>query len=168
MSLNKILYILIATIMLTGNCFATELKGGVSFDTRSARQYIQEGLVGSVDISKHPYFEHTPNVEKIVYSYDNTGEIIAATVQYIDEPSMAYIYGRDNSLIYIDKYDRPVNQYPHRGYRYNMNGELELTSLTVSPYELFRFTPTGKLLVHSINGIMYNEKGNKIGKAREK
>ena len=151
--------------LFINSAYATELEGGVKYDVQSARSYVQEGIPNNIDMSAHPFFQHDQSVNKVVYSYNNEGDIIAATVQYRDEPSMAYIYGRNNRLIYIDKYDRPVHIYPHRGYRYNMSGQLELTSLTVSEDELFRFSPEGKLLVHSINGIMYNVKGRVIGKA---
>ena len=61
---------------------------------------------------------------------------------------------------------RSVSQSRYRGYRYDLNGTLILTSLTVSKKELFRFTPEGQLLVHSINGIIYDENGRVIGRAK--
>ena len=75
---------------------------------------------------------------------------------------MAKRYG----FIYVEKYDRPVNEYPHRGYRYDLSGNLVLTSLTVSKNEMFRFEPDGTLVVHSINGVIYDEQGNVIGRAK--
>lgn len=163
--MKKIIYLLATLVIFTNFAFSAELKGGVSFDVKSARNYLLEGQIDNVDISKHPFFQHDDKVERVVYSYNNNGDIIAATVQYKDDHTTAYIYGRDNNLKYIEKYDRPVNLYPHRGYRYNLEGKLTAQSLTVSPTELFRFSPTGKLLIHSVNGIMYDDNGKKYGKA---
>lgn len=166
--MKKIVYLFLSVLLITNSSLAAELKGGVSYDVKSARQYVQEGQVDTIDVSAHPFFNQDQSVAKVVYSYNNKGDIIAATVQYKSDPTMAYIYGRDNKLIYIDKYDRNVNLYPHRGYRYNLYGKLILKSLTVSENELFRFSPDGKLEVHSINGVMYNENGRVIGKASRK
>lgn len=145
---------------------ATELNGGVSFNVNSAREYIQSGQANSIEISGPLVFTNGSNVQKKVYSYNNNGDIIGITVQYKGESNKAYIYGPTNKLIYIDKYDKPVNIYPHRGYRYNLDGKLILTSLTVSKNELFRFSPNGSLLAHSVNGIIYDENGNKIGSGK--
>lgn len=164
--MKKILYLLIFFLMFTSSVFATELKGGVSFDVNSARKYLQEGQTNSIEISGPSLFKNDNAVQKKVYSYNNSGEIIGITVQYKNESNKAYIYGKNNNLIYIDKYDKPVNIYPHRGYRYNTNGKLILTSLTVSPNEQFRFSPDGRLIAHSVNGIIYDENRNVIGKGK--
>lgn len=159
---KKLICILWFLIALSGVAFATELQGGVSYTVDSAREYLQEGQIDSMDISGPQYFRNE-NIGKIVYSYNNSGEVVGITVQYKNEPNKAYIYGNDKGLIYVEKYDKPVNVYPHRGYRYNLEGKLILTSLTVSKNELFRFSPEGKLIAHSINGIIYDENGNIIG-----
>jgi len=145
--------------------YATELKGGVTYTVDSARKYVQEGLEANANILG-PYLLQVDNVEKIVYSRNNNGDVVGITVQYKGEPNKAYIYDSKNRLIYVDKYDKPVNIYPHRGYRYNLDGKLILTSLTVSKTEMFRFDPQGKLIAHSINGIIYDEDGNIIGNGK--
>lgn len=145
---------------------AAELNGGVSFNVNSAREYIQSGQPASIDIPELYYKFQASNVEKVVTSYNNAKEVVGITVQYKGEPNKAYVYGPNNNLIYVDKYDKPVNIYPHRGYRYNMDGKLILTSLTVSKNELFRFSPRGNLIAHSVNGIIYDENGNKIGSGK--
>lgn len=164
--MKKFIYLLILFIALNISVFATELQGGVSFDTNSARKYLQEGQMDNIEISGPYEFKNDSSVQKLVYSYDNYGQIIGITVQYKNNPNMAYIYGRSNNLIYVDKYDKPVNIYPHRGYRYNLDGKLILTSLTVSKNEQFRFSPEGKLIAHSINGVIYDENGNIIGRGQ--
>jgi len=164
--MKKIIYLFISFLILTTPVYATAIQqGGVSYTVDSARDYVQEGQQNSIEISG-PYEFSAKNTEKVVYSYNNSGEVIGITVQYINEPTKAYIYGRNKTLIFIDKYDKPVNIYPHRGYRYDMDGKLNLSSLTVSKNEMFRFSPSGKLIAHSLNGITYDEVGNVIGTAK--
>lgn len=157
--------LLLNIFLLSSNVFATELQGGVTFTVDSAREYIQEGLPDGIEIPDSYYQLQSGNVEKMVTSYDNSGEVVGVTVQYINEPTRAYIY-KKRKLAYVEKYDKPVNIYPHRGYRYDLDGKLVLTSLTVSKSELFRFTPQGKLIAHSINGTIYDEDGNVIGSGK--
>ncbi len=166
--MKKIISLLMLFWALTAVVFATELQGGVSFTVDSARNYVQEGQPDNVSISKSYYQFQKNNTKKIVYSYNNSGDTVGITVQYKGEPKKAYIYNKNNKLIYIDYYDKPVNIYPHRGYRYNMDGKLILTSLTVSKNEMFRFSPNGNLLAHSVNGIIYDENGEIIGKGKAK
>ena len=155
--------ILILFFIFGGGVFATELQGGVSFNVDSARDYLQEAQTDSIEISGPYNFKNSTKVQKKVYSYNNNGDVIGITVQYKKDSDKAYIYGRDNNLIYVDKYDKSVDIYPHRGYRYNLEGKLILSSLTVSKTEQFRFSPEGKLIAHSINGVIYDENGNVIG-----
>lgn len=163
----KKLFLLLLLVATTANMsLSTELKGGVSFDVNSAREYLQKGQSDSIEISGPYTFKDDNKVQKKVYSYNNNGAVTGITVQYKNEPNKAYIYGKNNNLIYIDKYDKPINIYPHRGYRYNLDGKLILTSLTVSKNELFRFSPEGKLIAHSVNGIIYDENGNVIGSGK--
>jgi len=160
------LFVIIFTLSLQAQAF--ELNGGVAFDVATARDYLQEGQVDEIQISGPERFEYSRNIKNLVYSYNNQKQIIGITVQYENEPDTGYIYDSDYNLIYIDKYDKPVNIYPHRGYRYNLEGKLILKSLTVSKKEQFRFTPNGKLLVHSVNGVIYDEEGKEIGTASKK
>lgn len=148
--------------------FSIELQGGVSFDVKSAREYVKEGQVDNVTISAHTTFTDDKSVKKKVYSYNTAGNVIGITVQYKDASDKAYIYGADGRLKYMDKYDCDVDTYPHRGYRYDLGGNLIITSLTVSKKEQFRFTPQGELVAHAINGIIYDENGNIIGTALKK
>lgn len=166
--LFAVCYLLFALIILifVPCSQAIELQGGVKYSVDSARDYIQEGLPDNVNIPEKYYQLQSDNVEKTVYSYNNAHEIIGITVAYINEPAKAYIYNKNGALIYMDKYDKPVNVYPHRGYRYDLDGKLILTSLTVSKNELFRFSPNGSLLVHSVNGVIYDENGNVIGSGK--
>lgn len=164
--MKKIIYLFISLIIFAGPSFALELNGGVAYDVKSARDYVQDGRVDNLKFSGHSSFQDNDSVEKVLYTYGNYGNIIGVTVQYKGEPDKAYIYGKDYNLKNIDKYDRDVRLFPHRGYRYDLNGNLILMSLTVSPKEQFRFTPAGDLLVHSINGIIYDENGNVIGNAK--
>lgn len=146
---------------------AAPLEGGVSFDVNSARQYVQDGEFDNPDLSGPNYFEgEGKSTERVVYSYNNNGEVVGITVQYINEPKKAYIYNKNRQLISVDIYDKPINIYPHRGYRYNLDKKLILTSLTVSKNELFRFDPKGKLIAHSVNGIIYDENGKVIGSGK--
>lgn len=163
--MKKIVYILLFSIVLTNTAFAKALQGGISFTVDSARGYVHENQVENINITG-PYKFEAKNTGKVVYSYNNSGEVIGITVEYINEPTKAYIYGKNGELIYVDQYDRPVNLYPHRGYRYNLDGKLILSSLTVSKNEMFRFSPDGKLIAHSVNNIIYDENGNVIGKAK--
>lgn len=161
--MKKIIYILISLFIFSNTVTATELQGGVKYNVDSAREYIQDGLPGGVEIPDNYYQLQTDNVDKMVTSYNNSGDVVGVTVQYINENTKAYIYSKSGRLIYMDQYDKPVSIYPHRGYRYNLDGKLILSSLTVSKNEMFRFSPDGKLLVHSINNIIYDENGNVIG-----
>lgn len=166
--MKKLIYLFTFLLIFLSHTFAIELEGGVSFNVNSARKYVKEGQVDSIKISDHYYFEQNDSVGKVVYSNNKSGKVIAATVQYKDDPTTAYIYSNYNTLIYVEKYDKSINLYPHRGYRYNLEGKLVSTSLTVSSDELFRFTPEGKLLAHSVKGIIYDENGKKIGSASTK
>lgn len=165
--MKKFFCLLFIFSVITGITFAIELEGGVSFNVDSAKKYIQEGLPDEIEINQPKYFDKDdPTIQKVVFSYNNEGKVIGITVQYKNEPAKAYIYGKSKHLIYIEQYDKPVNIYPHRGYRYNLDGTLNLTSLTVSKNEMFRFTPNGKLLAHSLNGIIYDENGEVIGSGK--
>lgn len=142
---------------------AIELQGGVKYNVNSAREYIQQGLPDGITIPEKYYRLQARGIKESVTSYNKNGDIIGITVQYINEPAKAYIYDEDKKLIFVDKYDKPIDVYPHRGYRYTPEGKLFLTSLTVSADEAFRFEPDGRLIAHSINGITYDENGNVIG-----
>lgn len=161
LKMKKIICLLIM-ILMPNFAFSKMIEGGVKFDVDSAREYVQDGQQDNIEIVGHVNFDNN-NVSKMVYSYNNSHQIVGITVQYKGESNKAYIYGPDNRLKYVDKYDRDVNLYPHRGYRYNLAGELIDTSLTVSRTEKFRFSPEGKLIAHSINGIIYDENGKVIG-----
>lgn len=156
--------ILLLMLAVPNVSFSKVIEGGVKFDVDSARDYVQEAQQDNIEIVGHVTFD-SENVSKMVYSYNNSHRIIGITVQYKGESNMAYIYGPDNKLKYVDKYDRDVNLYPHRGYRYNLAGELIDTSLTVSRTEKYRFSPDGHLIAHSLNGIIYDENGKVIGVA---
>ena len=159
----KKIYLLILFFILGSYVFAEPIQGGVSFDVDSAREYLQAEQSDTIDISGPYSFTSDSNVRKKVYSYDTNGVVIGITVQYKGESNKAYIYGKNNNLMYVDKYDKSVDIYPHRGYRYNLDGKLILSSLTVSKNEQFRFSPEGKLIAHSINGVIYDENGKIIG-----
>ncbi len=157
-------FILFFLIQLQG--FSTMIEGGVKFDVNSAREYVQQEQVDSIQILGRAVFDkNDSNIKRVVYSYNNSGEIIGETVEYRDALNMGYIYV-NGRLKYVDKYDRDTSLYPHRGYRYNLSGELILTSLSVSKNEHYRFSPDGNLIAHSINGIIYDENGNVIGRAK--
>lgn len=164
--LKLFLIVLFCSTTIKSVAFATMIEGGVKYDVDSAREYVQEGIPDNFTFTGHAYFKNSPYVQKAVYTYNNSGIVIGVTALYKGENDVAYIYGRDMSLRNVDKYDRSVFIYPHRGYRYDLNGNLVLTSLTVSKNELFRFTPSGQLLAHSVNGIIYDENGNMIGRAK--
>lgn len=169
MKLLKNIRIYVLIFLLTaGSVFATEIQGGVSFTVDSAREYVQEGQADNITVSGHAQFENDNTVKKALYSYNNEGDVVGITVLYKNELNKAYIYGPSKQLKYVEKYDKNVDVYPHRGYRYNLDGKLVVTSLTVSKNELFRFSPDGKLIVHSINGVIYDENGNVIGTASDK
>lgn len=158
----KKIIILFLMLVIPNVSFSKVIEGGVKFDVDSAREYVQDGQQDNIEITGHAIFDNQ-NVLKMVYSYNNSHSIIGITVQYRGECNIAYIYDPDKRLKYVDKYDRDVNLYPHRGYRYNLAGELVDTSLTVSRTEKFRFSPDGKLIAHSLNGIIYDENGKVIG-----
>lgn len=160
--MKKLVYALFFILICSQPIFAMKIEGGVSYTVDSARDYLQQGQENSAQPSGHFKFE-ADSAQKVVYSYNNNNQVIGITVQYINEPKSAYIYNKNGTLIYFEKYDRPVDVYPHRGYRYDMNGNLNLSSLTVSKNEMFRFSPEGKLIAHSINGVIYDESGNIIG-----
>lgn len=166
MYMKKIFYSALIVFVLSNLAvFADSISGGVSYDTNSARKYLQSGQVNEIaQPKKHLAFVDDSNIEKMTYSYLNPDQIMARTVVYKGDTMTAYIYdGTSNKLKYVDKYDKDINIYPHRGYRYNLSGKLVLTSLTIDSNEQFRFTPDGKLLAHSQNGVIYDEKGNIIG-----
>lgn len=163
--MKKIIYLFLALIIFTNSSLAVAINGGVIYTVKSARDYLKDGQTNSIQISGPTSFKKDNSIKKVVYSYGNDGSVIGVTVQYKGEPDMAYIYGRDYNLKYVDKYDRNVDLYPHRGYRYDLNGRLILTSLTVSKNEQFRFTPAGDLLAHSVKGVIFDENGNVMGTA---
>lgn len=164
--MKKMILLITTLLVFSGAVYSQELQGGVKFNVDSARNYVQQAQTDRIKVSGPTYFLKTDkSFGKIVYSYNNSGDVIGVTVQSRENPLMAYIYGSSNNLKYVDKYDRDINLFPHRGYRYNLDGRLILTSLTVSKYEQFRFSPGGKLLAHSIRGVIYDESGNQIGSA---
>lgn len=165
--MKKFICLLGFLLLLTNCSFADEVQmGGVSYDVNSARDYLDAGQPDSVDINAPREFSKDSSVQKVIYTYNNNHAVIGITVLYKNEPTKDYIYNKNNSLIYVDKYDKSTAIYPHRGYRYDMDGKLILKSLVVSPNEQFRFSPNGKLIAHSLNGIIYDEKGNVIGAAK--
>ncbi|MBR1754089.1 hypothetical protein IJ732_04555 [bacterium] len=161
---------IIATILMlliSGGVFAATIEGGVKYNTNTAREYVFSDIPQfKLDANIPYFFKRGTNIEKMVYSYDNFNNIIGITVQYKNELDKAYIYDKDKNLIYIDLYDKNTNLYPHRGYRYNMQGKLILTSLSVNKDEHFRFDYQGNLIAHSINNVIYDENGNQIGTAK--
>lgn len=161
--MKKIICIFLFLITFAPSVFAMAIEGGVTYNVDEAREYVNEGRPQSVDILGAYVFRDDSTVERTVYSYNNANQVIGITVLYKKEPNKTYIYNAQKNLIYVEQYDKPVNIYPHRGYRYDLNGNLVLTSLTVSKNEMFRFEPDGKLIAHSINGIIYDENGNVIG-----
>jgi len=163
--MKKITYFLICFLILSHSVFAIELQGGVKYTVDSARDYLQDGQTDNIEITG-PYRLDADNAQKVVYSYNNSGDVVGITVQYLNEPTKAYIYDKRGNLIYMDKYDKSVDIYPHRGYRYKMDGSIDLATLTVSKKEQFRFSPKGQLIAHSISGIIYDENGNVIGSAK--
>jgi hypothetical protein len=160
--MKKIIW-LILCLTFTTCAYAIELEGGVKYNVDSAREYVQDGIPEGVDIPDKYFVLKESNVKKAVYSHNNAGEVIGITVQYINESTKAYIYSKDKTLMYIVQYDKSIDLFPRRGYRYDLNGKLDLTSLIVSPSEQFRFSPSGKLIAHSVNGVIYDENGNVIG-----
>lgn len=164
--MKKLLLILICFFLANFAC-AMQLEGGVKFNVDSARSYVLQGQSQTAEIPGH-YRLSLENTERVVYSYNNNGDVIGITVQYVNEPTRGYIYDRHGRLIFMDVYDKPTNQYPHRGYRYKPDGNIFLSTLSVSKEELFRFTPEGELLAHSLNGVIYDENGNKIGTSSER
>ena len=161
-------FILLTLCLLVSNItFATTIDGGVKYTAQSAREYVFDGIPQFKLNANIPYhFKRGTNVEQMAYSYDNYNNIVGITVQYKNELNKAYIYDADKNLMYIDIYDKNTNIYPHRGYRYNMKGELILTSLSVNKKEHFRFDKQGNLIAHSLNDIIYDENGNIIGHAK--
>lgn len=160
----KKLILLIICLMFVPACLAVTLDGGIKFNTDSAREYVFQDIPQfRLNANTPYYFKRGNNIEKIIYSYDNYNNIVGITVQYKNELNKAYIYNREKNLIYVDIYDKNTSLYPHRGYRYNMQGKLVLTSLSINKDEHFRFDYQGNLIAHSINGIIYDEKGNQIG-----
>ena len=154
-------------LFFASDSFSATLEGGVKYDTQSAREYVFSEIPQFKLQADTPYFfKRGANVEKVIYTYDNFNKIIGITVQYKNELNKAYIYDSDKNLIYIDIYDKNTNVYPHRGYRYNMQGKLILTSLSVNRDEHFRFDYHGNLIAHSINNVIYDEKGNKLGTSK--
>lgn len=164
--MKKILYLsLIIFAVSNMSVFADSISGGVNYNAKTARQYVQSNQVNEIaPLKRHLVFLNGDNVEKVTFSYINPDLILARTVVYKGENTTAYIYdGTSNKLIYIDKYDKDINVYPHRGYRYNLQGKLVLTSLTIDNNEQYRFSPAGKLIAHSASGVIYDEQGNIIG-----
>ena len=164
--MKKIIYAFLFLVIFVPVAFGMAIEGGVTYNVDEAREYVNEGRPCGVEILGSYIFKNDSSVERKVYSYNNMNKLIGITVLYKKEPNKTYIYGPNKYLMYVEQYDKPVNLYPHRGYRYDMEGNLVLTSLTVSKDELFRFEPDGKLVVHSINGIIYDEDGNVIGKSK--
>ena len=164
--MKKFSLILLFLIVFVPTALGVSIEGGVSYNVEEAREYVFEGKPQNVEVTQ-PYILKIDNaIERKVYSYNNSNKLIGVTVLYKNEPDKTYIYGPDKRLIYVEQYDKSVNLYPHRGYRYDMNGNLVLTSLTVSKEEMFRFEPDGRLIVHSINGVIYDENGNVIGRGK--
>lgn len=152
----KKLFISLGLILLfTQSAFATELQGGISFDVNSARQYVQQGQIDDIGPQGHLYYDGNSSNADIIYTYSANNVPIGFNIQYKDDLTTSYVYGMDNRLRYIDKYDKPTNIYPHRGYRYTPDGKLYNTGLTISKYNGFIFKPNGKLRTRIVNGFCY-------------
>ncbi|RAI14948.1 MAG: hypothetical protein DKM22_05535 [Candidatus Melainabacteria bacterium] len=165
--MKKFLLSILCLVMFVSLGYCTTLDGGVKFNVQSAREYVFDGVPKfKLDAQTPYYFKKGSNIDKVIYTYNNYNQIIGITVRYKHIPDKAYIYDEDKSLIYVDIYDKDTNLYPHRGYRYNLQGKLILTSLSITKDEHYRFDYMGNLLAHSKNGIIYDENGRQIGKAR--
>ena len=166
--MRKILTYAILILFISTNCFATTIDGGVKYDVNSAREYVFSDMPQFKLNADTPYYiKRGPNIGHLIYSYDNNNNILATTVQYKNELNRAYIYNKEKNLIYIDIYDKNTSQYPHRGYRYNMQGKLILTSLSISKNEHYRFDYMGNLISYTKNKIIYDENGKQIGTIKE-
>ncbi len=165
LSMKKLFYLFIFLALLITPAFSIEVDGGVSYTVDTARDYVNQGQTDNVDVSGPVQFKGE-NTQKVVYSYNNDGEVVGITVEYINNPKKDYIYNKNKKLIAVDIYDKPIDTYPHRGYRYDLSGSLLLKSLTVSKNEMFRFAPDGHLIAHSKNGIITDEDGNVIGSGK--
>lgn len=163
--MKKLLCMLCSLLLICSVAYAETIQGGVKYTVDSARSYVQDGQEDNIDITG-PYFLQADNIDKIVYSRNPVGDVIGITVRYKGNPCQTYIYNAKNKLIYVEKYDRSTDLYPHRGYRYDLQGKLILTSLTVSKNEMFRFDPEGNLIARSVNGIVYDENGKIIGSGK--
>lgn len=163
----KKIILTILCLLISNISLAVTLDGGVKYTTQSAREYVFSAIPQfKLDANTPYYFKRGNNIERLIYSYDNFNNIIGITVLYKNELNKTYIYDKDKNLIYIDIYDKNTNIYPHRGYRYNLQGKLILTSLSVSKNEHFRFDYQGNLIAHSVNDIIYDENGRQIGHSK--
>lgn len=163
--MKRILVAFLGILVFGMSAQAMELTGGVTYTVDSAREYVFQDMP-QPKLDSNFFFARTDNVDRVVYSYDNNNRVIGISVLYKNDHTQVYIYDEHKQLIYIDKYDRDVNLYPHRGYRYDLDGNLSLTSLSVSKNEHYRFSPSGKLIAYSLNGVIYDENKRVIGRAK--
>lgn len=164
----KKIILTVLCLLVSNICMAVTLDGGVKYTAKTAREYVFSDIPQfKLDANIPYYFKQGNNIFDYVYSYDNFNNPIAVTVVYKNELNKAYIYDKNKKLIYVDIYDKNTTIYPHRGYRYNMQGNLVLTSLSINKNEHFRFDANGNLLAHSINDVIYDENGNQIGHSRK-
>ncbi|MCL5459712.1 hypothetical protein M3M33_13840, partial [Loigolactobacillus coryniformis] len=91
--------LLLSFLIFTNCAFAIQLEGGVKYSVDSARDYVQDGIPDGVEISDDYYQMQAKSADKVVYSYNNAGDVVGVTVQYVNEPTMSYIYGPDKRLM---------------------------------------------------------------------
>ena len=153
--MNKFILSLGLILIFSQIAFADELQGGITYDVNSARVYVQDGQVSDIGQQSNLYYSSNGSDADIRYGYKANNVPDGFVVRYKDDLTRAYIYGMDNKLKYVDKYDKSSDIFPHRGYKYAPSGKLVNTSLSISKGNSFVFTPKGKLIARFVDGIGY-------------
>lgn len=152
--MKKLLLILL-TIILIHPAYALTLEGGVK-KIETAEQARQEVFLKPIwVIDPHPYkmyAEKAPEGYRVDYS-DGRYSVASGTKMFCYTPN--------NKLYLISIFDKNVNEYPRKSYRYFYpSGALASTAYSKSEGNAFEFNPDGSLIGVWENGIYY--KGDKI------
>lgn len=151
--------------------YASTIKGGISYTVSEARQLAFENVPPKIDISKYNEYlidqNRDENIKVMLKGkkkykdrYFTLFSDKSYGIAYAKNINIAYYYNNKGMLTnieYIIKKD-----YPCIEVMYDINGDLNTTSLTVSKNETFVFNLNKKLIAHWIGSNCYNENGELI------
>ena len=151
--------------------FSYTLKGEVTYTVESARAKAFDGVERNINMEPYrQYFKDSNHKENIASLKHKKTKFKDRYITHYSDGGYSVVYKNnlDLSLYYNNQGDLQLveftleEDYPEKDVAYNITGNLERTSLTVSNKEDFLFDKNKKLIAHWIGKYCYNEKGEII------